>query len=190
MPCNDAQKQAWQEASKGGKEMQEKLLRKEFADVGWQAPRLLETVGQSPDFYFQAVQQIRMSTWSSSRVVCLGDAAHAPTPLTGMGTSLAIIGAYILAGELSKLGDSEHPSKALQAYDIALRPLVERIQNIPFFVPAIVHPKMAWKRWLLQTAVWAVSKAVAIPWLVSRFESSSKDPFALPQYPNLDNKIA
>ena len=188
MPCNDAQKQAWQEASKGSKAMQEKLLRKEFADVGWQVPRLLDTVAQAPDYYFQAVQQIRMSTWSSSRVVCLGDAAHAPTPLTGMGTSLAIIGAYILAGELSKLGDSKHPSKALQAYDSALRPLVERIQNIPFFVPAIVHPKRAWKRWLLQTAVWAVSKALTIPWLVSRFESSSKDPFALPQYPSLDNK--
>ncbi|KAL0046407.1 hypothetical protein WJX82_000049 [Trebouxia sp. C0006] len=102
MPCNDAQKQAWQEASKGGKAMQEKLLRKEFADVGWQVPRLLDTVAQAPDYYFQAVQQIRMSTWSSSRVVCLGDAAHAPTPLTGMGTSLAIIGAYILAVRQAK----------------------------------------------------------------------------------------
>ncbi|DBA90811.1 TPA: hypothetical protein ACH3X1_004015 [Trebouxia sp. C0004] len=188
MPCNDAQKQAWQEASKGGREMQEKLLRKEFTDVGWQAPRLLDTVAQAPDFYFQAIQQIRMSTWSSARVVCLGDAAHAPTPLTGMGTSLAIIGAYILAGELSKLGDSEHPSKALQAYESAFRPFVKRVQNIPFFFPAIVHPETAWRRWLLLTVVWAVSKALTIPWLVSRFESSSNDHFALPQYPRLQTK--
>ncbi len=188
MPCNDAQKQAWQEASKGGKEMQEELLRKEFADVGWQAQRLLDTVAQAPDFYFQAVQQIRMSTWSSSRVVCLGDAAHAPTPLTGMGTSLAIIGAYILAGELSKLGDNEHPSKALQAYESAFRPFVEHVQSIPFFVPAIVHPKTAWKRWLFQTAMWAVSKALAIPWLVNKFESGNNDHFASPQYPSLDDK--
>lgn len=189
MPCNDAQKQAWQEASKGGKEMQEELLRKEFADVGWQAQRLLDAVAQAPDFYFQAVQQIRMSTWSSSRVVCIGDAAHAPTPLTGMGTSLAIIGAYILAGELSKLGDNEHPSKTLQAYESAFRPYVERIQNVPFFVPAIVHPKTAWKRWLFHTAVWAVSKALAVPWLVSRFESSNNDHFSLPHYPSLDDKF-
>ena len=189
MPCNDAQKQAWQEASKGGRGMQENLLRKEFADVGWQAQRLLDTVAQAPDFYFQAVQQIRMSTWSSSRVCCLGDAAHAPTPLTGMGTSLAIIGAYTLAGELSKLGDNEHPSIALQAYESTFRPFVERIQNLPFFVPAIVHPKTAWKRWLFQTAAWAVSKALAVPWLVNRFASSNNDNFLLSHYPSLDDKV-
>ena len=188
MPCDDAQKQAWQEACKGGKKLQEELLRKEFADVGWEAQRLLDTIGQAPDFYFQAVQQIKMSTWSSSRVVCLGDAAHAPTPLTGMGTSLAIIGAYVLAGELSKLGDSQHPSKALDNYESALRPFVEDVQNIPFFVPAIVHPKTVWKRWLLQIAVWAVSKAMAIPWVVKRFESGNNHQFLLPQYPSLDYK--
>lgn len=188
MPCNRAQKQAWQEASKGGRRLQEELLQKEFADVGWEAQRLLNTIGQAPDFYFQAVQQIRMSTWSSSRVVCLGDAAHAPTPLTGMGTSLAIIGAYILAGELSKLSDGQHPSKALEGYESAFRPYVERVQNIPFFVPAIVHPKTAWKRWLLQTLVWAISKALAVPWLVNRLESGNNDHFSLPQYPSLDDK--
>ena len=189
MPCNDAQKQAWQDALKGGKTLQEELLRKEFADVGWQAQRLLDTVAQAPDFYFQGIQQIRMTTWSSSRVCCLGDAAHAPTPLTGMGTSLAIIGAYILAGELSKLEESEHPSKALQAYESAFRPFVERVQNLPFFVPAIVHPKTAWKRWLLLVAVWAVSKALAIPWLVTRLESSNDDHFSLPPYSSLDDQV-
>ncbi len=71
------------------------------------------------------------------------DAAHAPTPLTGMGTSLAITGAYILAGELSKLKDGEHPSKALEAYESTFRPFVERTQHIPFFVPAIAHPRTA-----------------------------------------------
>lgn len=192
MPCNDAQKKAWQEASKGDRQMQEELLRREFADAGWQAQRLLDTMGQAPDFYFQALQQIRMSTWSSSRVVCLGDAAYAPTPLTGMGTSLAIIGAYVLAGQLSKLSDGQHPSRALEGYESIFRPFVEEVQNIPFFVPAIVHPKTAWKRWLFQSCVWAVSKAVSkamtIPWLMNRFESSNHDSFSLPQYPSFDDK--
>ena len=186
MPCNDAQKGAWLSASKNGRKVQEDLLRREFADVGWQAQRLLDAMGQAPDFYFQAVQQIKMTKWSKSRIVCLGDTAYAPTPLTGMGTSLAITGAYILAAELSKLNDGEHPSKALEAYEIAFRPVVEHVQKIPSFVPAIAHPQTAWGRWLLQTSLSAVSKVVAIPWAAPK--RSNDDGFPLPQYPSFDEK--
>ena len=188
MPCNDAQKKAWLEASKSDRQTQEELLRKEFADAGWQAQRLLDAMDQAPDFYFQAIQQIKMSKWSNSRVVCLGDAAYAPTPLTGMGTSLAITGAYVLAGELSKLDDGEHPSKALEAYESTFRPFVEETQKIPFFVPAIAHPETASKRWLFQAFVWALSKVVAIPWLMNRFDQSNDDDFPLPQYPSFDDE--
>jgi 2-polyprenyl-6-methoxyphenol hydroxylase-like FAD-dependent oxidoreductase len=104
---------------------------------------------QAPDFYFHVIQQIKMSKWFNSRVVCLGDTAHAPSPLTGMGTSLAITGAYILAGELTKLGTDESPAKALKAYESVFRPFVEEMQQIPFFVPGIAHQETAWKRWLL-----------------------------------------
>ncbi|KAL9104722.1 MAG: hypothetical protein Q9187_008867, partial [Circinaria calcarea] len=145
MPCNDAQKKAWLEASKSDRRTQEELLKREFADAGWQAQRLLGAMDQAPDFYFQVIQQIKMSKWSNSRVVCLGDAAFCPTLLTGMGTSLAITGAYVLAGELSKLDGGENPSKALEAYESIFRPFVEEIQKIPFFIPAVVHPETAWK---------------------------------------------
>ncbi|GKT41964.1 uncharacterized protein ColSpa_02145 [Colletotrichum spaethianum] len=96
MPCNDAQRKAWQEMSRGDRKLQQELVRREFQDAGWQAPRILDAMEQSEDYYFQEIKQIKMSKWSSSRVVCLGDAAFAPTPLTGMGTSLAIIGATCL----------------------------------------------------------------------------------------------
>ncbi|UJR18478.1 hypothetical protein I4U23_005384 [Adineta vaga] len=188
MPCNDAQKKAWLEASKGDRQTQEELLKREFADAGWQAQRLLDAMDQAPDFYFQAVQQIKMSKWSNSRVVCLGDAAYAPTPLTGMGTSLAITGAYVLAGELSKLDDGEHPSKALEAYESTFRPFVEKIQKIPFFVPAIAHPETAWKRRVFHAFAWALSKIAAIPWVTNRFEKSNDNDFPLPQYPSFDDK--
>jgi 2-polyprenyl-6-methoxyphenol hydroxylase-like FAD-dependent oxidoreductase len=192
MPRNEDQKKLWLQASKGDRQMQEKLLKTEFADAGWQAQRLLKAMAEAPDFYFQAVKQVKMSRWSKSRVVCVGDAAYAPTPLTGMGTSLAITGAYVLAGELSKLMDSERVSvsrarpraessvkalvKALEAYEITLRPFVEQTQKIPFFVPAIAHPKQAWKRWLFHTAARAISAAVAIPYLSNRFSQGKKDP--------------
>ena len=189
MPCNDAQEKAWREASKSDRQTQEELMRKEFTGAGWQAQRLLDAMDQAPDFYFHVIQQIKMSKWSKSRVVCLGDAAHAPSPLTGMGTSLAIIGAYILAGELSELNDCEHPSKAFEVYENKFRPFVEETQKIPSVVPAIAHPETAWKRWLFHACVWTVSKVVAIPWVANRLSDyANEDNFPLPQYRSFDGE--
>ena len=70
MPCNDGQNQAWLQAARGDRTEQKELLRREFADAGWQARRLLDSLDQADDLYFQAVQQIRMPEWSNSRVVC------------------------------------------------------------------------------------------------------------------------
>ena len=191
MPCNDAQEKAWREAGKCDRQTQEELVRREFADAGWQAPRLLDAMEQAPDFYFHVLEQIKMSKWSNSRVICLGDAAHAPTPLTGMGTSLAITGAYVLAGELSKLGDGEHPSKALEAYESAFRPFVEEMQKIPFTFPDLAHPETAWKRWLFHVFIWTFSKVAKIPWVANKFgDDSNNEDFPLPQYPRFDDKGA
>ena len=189
MPRTPAQRKAWQDASKSFRPTQEALLRSEFANAGWQTPRLLASLDQAPDFYFHPMQQIKMPQWSSSRVVCLGDAAHAPSPIAGGGTSLAILGAYVLAGELSKLGEGEDPSKALEGYEIAFRPYVEEAQKIPFFAPGIAHPATAWKRWLVSTFLWMFAKVVAIPWVAKRGSSSNEDDFALPRYPCFDDSI-
>jgi 2-polyprenyl-6-methoxyphenol hydroxylase-like FAD-dependent oxidoreductase len=189
MPCNDAQKKAWLEASRSDRQTQEDLLRKEFADAGWQAQRLLDAMDQGPDFYFQPIQQIKMSKWSNSRVICLGDTAYAPSPLTGMGTSLAIIGAYVLAGELSMLKDGEHPSEALEAYESTFRPFVEKSQKIPFFVPAIAHPETAAKRWLVNIFVSVLSRVVTNPWVANKLgDEASDDDFPLPPYSGFDDE--
>ncbi|KAG4442218.1 hypothetical protein IFR05_002328 [Cadophora sp. M221] len=186
MPGNEAQKRAWQNAARSDRQIQQDLLRAEFADAGWQAERLLDAMDAAPDFYFQDIKQIRLAKWSTSRVVCVGDAAYAPTPLTGMGTSLAITGAYVLAGELSKLSPGEDPSRALEAYEAVFRPFVEQMQHIPFFIPGVAHPGSAWKRWLLQSFVAGVARVVAIPWLQKGFSEDAKkmeDDFVLPEYP-------
>jgi 2-polyprenyl-6-methoxyphenol hydroxylase-like FAD-dependent oxidoreductase len=99
MPRNAAQAQRWEEASGKGRQILRELLREEFADAGWQSRRLLDAMDSAPDFYFLAIEQIRMPNWSTGRVICLGDTAYAPSLLTGMGTSLAIVGAYLLAGD-------------------------------------------------------------------------------------------
>jgi len=183
MPCNDTQKEAWESASRSGRQEQHALLRSEFADAGWIAQRLLDSMDEATDFYFHSIKQTKMSKWSISRVVCLGDAAYAPTPLTGAGANLAILGAYVLAGELGNLGQGEHPAKALEAYERTFRPFVEEIQSLPPFVPDFAHPATAWKRSLFRAATWAISKLAAVPWFASKHDETKEDAnFPLPQY--------
>ena len=183
MPTSPEQDSAWKEVARSNRPMQERLLRHEFADAGWEAHRLLGAMHTTPDLYFHVIQQIKMTRWSSGRVVCLGDTAYAPSPLTGMGTSLAIIGAYVLAGELSLLADGENPSKALEAYEQKLRPYVEESQKIPPFLPAIAHPGSAWKRWALQGFVGIVSRAVGTTWVARGIgKKDDYETFVLPEY--------
>jgi 2-polyprenyl-6-methoxyphenol hydroxylase-like FAD-dependent oxidoreductase len=79
---------------------QKKLLADAFAGQQWQIPRLLEYMWDAPDFYFDSMSQIQMDRWSNGRVAIVGDAAYCPSPASGQGTSLALVGAYALAGEL------------------------------------------------------------------------------------------
>ncbi|KAI4255155.1 MAG: hypothetical protein L6R42_006889 [Xanthoria sp. 1 TBL-2021] len=187
IPCSEAQRKEWIEAGRGGETVQQALLKKEFADAGWQAERLLDSMDQSPDFYFHVIQQIKMSKWSTGRVVCLGDAAFAPSPLTGMGTSLAVMAAYVLAGELSKISYNDSPTNALEAYERTFRPFVEKTQEIPSWVPDIAHPETAWKRSILNVGLRALSQLAKIRWIVQRFEKDhGNEDFPLPQYASFD----
>ncbi|KFY24533.1 hypothetical protein V491_02120 [Pseudogymnoascus sp. VKM F-3775] len=188
MPCDDAERIAWQEAVRGDRGMQRNLLRKTYADAGWEAERILDAMDKSPDFYFQAVQQIKMLKWSSGRLVCIGDAAFAPTPISGMGTTSAIHAAYMLAGEISKLDNGEHPARALEHFEAALRPAIEKVQSEPDY-PNVVHPKTALHRWILQSTMWAVTQIVQIPFIAKRALRSRQDHFTVPRYPNLDCEV-
>ncbi|OBI89178.1 FAD-binding protein [Mycobacterium asiaticum] len=75
-------------------------VERRMADDGWVRPHLLEYMRSAPDFYFDEMSQIVMDHWSIGRVALVGDAAYCCSPLAGQGTSVALLGAYILAGEL------------------------------------------------------------------------------------------
>lgn len=183
-----AQEKRWREVARADRQTQEELLRSEFGDAGWQAERFLKGLEDAPDFYFQVVEQVRMQHWSSGRVVCLGDAAYAPTPLTGAGTSLAVLGAYVLAGEISELGDGEHPGRALDAYEEKLRPFVEETQKIPGVVPGIAHPRTRWQRWVLETGLRGVAWLLGQSWMAGWLGSEEKEDegFPSPRYAKFD----
>jgi 2-polyprenyl-6-methoxyphenol hydroxylase-like FAD-dependent oxidoreductase len=112
---------------------QRALLAARFRYAGWHCAQLLSTAAQADDFYFDAFVQIHMDTWSTGRVTLCGDAGYCASPLSGMGTSLALVGAYMLAGELGPAGSFE-PQRidpALRRYESVLRPYVARCQKLP-----------------------------------------------------------
>ncbi|KAL5116388.1 hypothetical protein ACEQ8H_005736 [Pleosporales sp. CAS-2024a] len=190
MPSNAAQEKEWLDAGRSDRQMQQKLVRRAFADAGWQSQRLLDAMDQAPDFYFHVLEQIKMSKWSNKRVICLGDTAYAPTPLTGAGTSLAILGAYMLAGELSRLSEGEHPCRAFDAYEDRFRSFVEKTQEIPPMLPAMAHPGKAWTRWLLQTLIGTIARIISIPWVRQKLgDATNEEDFPLPHYARIDDEF-
>ncbi|MCF3146799.1 FAD-dependent monooxygenase [Streptomyces platensis] len=106
-------------------EAQRDLVAAVFADAGWEVPGMLAALRDADDLFFDGVSQIRMPRWSSGRVALLGDAAYAPSFLTGQGSSLALVGAYMLAGSLS---DRDHAA-GFAAYEHHTRAFVTLNQD-------------------------------------------------------------
>lgn len=103
------------------RETQQEAVRTAFEHVGWEAPALLKAMPAATDFYFDELSQITMPTWSTGRVALVGDAGYCASPMSGRGTSQALLGAYVLAGELSTQDSHE---KAFAEYEHALREYV------------------------------------------------------------------
>ncbi len=107
---------------------QKRLLRERMAGLGWLTPRILAHLEDTPDFYLDQVAQVVMDRWSSGRVGLLGDAAFSSSPLSGQGTGLSLVGAYLLAGELAAAG--WNPEAGFAGYEGRMRSFVEANQEI------------------------------------------------------------
>ncbi|TSD99728.1 FAD-binding monooxygenase [Skermania sp. ID1734] len=107
---------------------QRRVIDERFAGVGWRVPWLLEAMRTADDFAFDSMGQVHLDRWSSGRLALVGDAGYCPSPLTGLGTSLGLVGAYILAGELSR---AEGHAAAFARYEELMRPYVARAQELP-----------------------------------------------------------
>jgi 2-polyprenyl-6-methoxyphenol hydroxylase-like FAD-dependent oxidoreductase len=105
---------------------QKKLLTGVFENESWQVPGLLDALATADDFYFDSVSQVRMTPWSQGRVSLVGDAGYCPALLSGMGTSLAMVGASVLANELAESPDDH--ARAFARYHELHRPLVDKAQ--------------------------------------------------------------
>jgi 2-polyprenyl-6-methoxyphenol hydroxylase-like FAD-dependent oxidoreductase len=106
---------------------QKRLVAEAFDGEGWEVPHMLDAMRQAPDFYFDRVSQVHLDHWSSDRVVLLGDAGYCGSPMAGNGTSMALVGAYVLAGELAvAAGDYR---VAFACYEREMRDYVTRCQK-------------------------------------------------------------
>ncbi|NKY85091.1 FAD-dependent monooxygenase [Nocardia veterana] len=107
---------------------QKRLLRERTAGLGWLTRDILGYLDESPDFYLDQVAQVRMDHWWRGRVGLVGDAAYSSSPLSGQGTGLALVGAYLLAGELAATG--WNPEAGFARYEARMRSFVEANQEI------------------------------------------------------------
>jgi 2-polyprenyl-6-methoxyphenol hydroxylase-like FAD-dependent oxidoreductase len=165
-------------------EQQVQHLRGRFEDVGWEAPRVLAALGDPArgDAYVESIGQVLAPRWSSGRVAITGDAAWCASPVSGMGTTLSLVGAYVLAGELAAHVDHRD---AFRGYERVMRPYVDRAQHLPPGVPLVANPVtragVTAFRLVLRLAA---SRAAAVA--RTRFFSPPADGFALPDYAHLE----
>ena len=108
-------------------EKQKQILKNEFMNAGWKCADLLSRIDTASDFYFDPISQIKMENWSKGRASLVGDACYCPSLLSGKGSTLAMVGAYILAGEL-KLANGNYKT-AYEEYEKLLKPFMEKKQK-------------------------------------------------------------
>jgi len=109
-------------------ESQKRLLREQMTGFGWETQRILAHLDDAPDFYLDQVAQVVMDDWHRGRVGLLGDAAFSASPMSGAGTGLALVGAYLLAGELAAA--NWDPEGGFAGYEERMRDYVEANQEI------------------------------------------------------------
>ncbi|WP_259065276.1 FAD-dependent monooxygenase [Mucilaginibacter sp. X4EP1] len=131
---------------------QKQFIRERFETEKWQVPALLKYMDEANDFYFDSISQIRMDRWSIGRVALLGDAGFCASPMAGMGTSMAVVGAYILATEL-KRANGDHIT-AFAKYEARMRPFVTNAQKMAEGADWFV-PKTRLKQWL-SLQIWKI----------------------------------
>jgi 2-polyprenyl-6-methoxyphenol hydroxylase-like FAD-dependent oxidoreductase len=134
---------------------QHRALHDRFTGMSTQVDRWLDELARTPTFYFDAITQLQLTSWSRGRVTLVGDAGYCPGPAVGGSTSLAVIGAYVLAGELERAGGD--PAVAYPAY--------ERVMREPVIGARALAKGMA--KGILPSSQWGVRALIGAGQLIS-----------------------
>lgn len=165
-----------------GTHAQKTLLRQRFGSSGWECPRILDLLDRTDSLYFDRVSQIRMNPaepggWSKGRVTLAGDAAFCASLLAGQGSALAMVAAYILAGELHRArGDY---GRAFARYEQIFGPFVLKKQKAALRFAGAFAPKTEWGLFVRNQ----VMNLMRIPWVADLVVNRDiTDKITLPEY--------
>lgn len=171
----------FREASKFGTDALKAFVANHYKGAGWKCDSAIQSMMETNDFYGSEWVQVKVPTLFNGRFVLVGDAGYANGP-TGTGTSLAMAGAYILAGEIGKhRGDL---AAGLKGYDEQIRPLVTEMQRLPPFFSMMLGPQSAWGIWL-RNNLFAFICWSRIPSLFQKLfggASAHSDEYKVPEY--------
>ncbi|KAI2936351.1 hypothetical protein CBS63078_862 [Aspergillus niger] len=124
----------FENCSKGDVEREKQVMGQVFRDAGWKSEEIIRGMEEADDFYCERMGVVNLDSWSRGRVVLVGDAAYCPSAMTGMGTPCAMVGAYILAGEIGNrcakgIGSKEDIAEAFKTYEDKLKPFMLNVQK-------------------------------------------------------------
>lgn len=151
-------------------EKQKLILKTEFENSGWKCSQLLAQIDSTKDFYFDSVSQIKMDNWHKERVALVGDAGYCPSLLSGKGSTLAMVGAYILAGELKQANGNY--KTAFEQYEIVFKPFMEKKQKAARSFAKSFIPKSNFGIWVRNKIFKLMSSSIISKLFLSQFKDS------------------
>ncbi len=158
---------------------QKDTLKAAFGRDGWECRDILAAMDRSGEVFFDPVSQIHMPSWTKGRVALIGDACSCPSLLAGQGSALAMVAAYILAGELAK-ADGDHRA-AFRAYEAMLQPVLAKKQKAARRFATSFAPKTKLGIYLRNE----LTRLMTQPFMARLFMGRLlADSFPLPAYPS------
>lgn len=171
----------FREAMEQGEVALKRFVAQHYKGAGWKTEEVMEAMMSSSDFYANEMVQVKVPSLHKGRFVLVGDAGYAPGP-TGTGTTLAMTGAYVLAGEVGKhKGDL---AAGLKSYEERMRPIIDDMQKIPPMVLSICAPQTAWGIWLRNNIFAFLAWTDILEYAQKFFGGSAagNDKYGLPDY--------
>ena len=171
----------FREAMKQGDDALKTFIARHYQGAGWKTDDILKGMMETGDLYASEIVQVKTPSLYKGRFALVGDAGYAPG-FTGGGTTLAIAGAYVLAGEISRhRGDL---AAGLRGYEQQMRPIIDDLQKVPPLVPTVFAPQTAWGLWL-RNHIFAFIAWTGILEFAQKFFGgafASTDKYGLPDY--------
>ncbi|KAI4244981.1 MAG: hypothetical protein LQ352_006664 [Teloschistes flavicans] len=171
----------FREAMKQGEEPLKRFIAQHYKGAGWKTEEIMAGMMDSRNFYASEIVQVKVPSLCKGRFVLVGDAGYAPGP-TGTGTTLALTGAYVLAGEVGKhKGDL---AAGLRGYEERMKPIIQDMQKIPPLVLSIMAPQTAWGIWLRNKIFAFIAWTNILDYAQRLFMGSAggTDKYGLPDY--------